>query len=97
MNNPFYCKPLSGGGVLPLSTDGSKLRGTHFLKKVSLNGTEIPKFSKKGTLRGTDFSILVFFATLPGTREGEKRCPEQRSIPIPLFSNNLIKSYGILL
>ena len=44
-----------GRGVLPLPTDGGaplgfekwNLRGTHFLrKKVTLNGTKIPKFSQ---------------------------------------------------
>ena len=75
-NNEFYAEETPRGS-LPLSTDGDvplrfeklTLRGTNFLKKVTLNGTEISKFSQtfllfsqifQGALQGTDFSILVF-------------------------------------
>ena len=52
------------------------------LKKVTLNGTEIPKCSQNSIL----FSKIFQKGTLPGTREGEKRYLDQRSIPVPLFA-----------
>ena len=67
-----------------------------FANNVTLNGTKIPKFSQnflilsqnfqKSTLRGTDFSVLVFLVTLCGTGGGEKRYPDQLSFPVPLFA-----------
>ena len=43
------------------------------------------KFSKKGTLRGTDFRILVFLRPYLGLVRVKKRYPDQRRILYPFL------------
>ena len=105
MSTPNFLSENSPG-VLPLSTDGDAplrfekltLRGTHFLKKVTQNGTEMPKFSQNFLLvfqnfpKKVPYEGLIFyfgvFATRPGTHEGEKRYSVQRSLPVPHFAQS---------
>ena len=87
---------LSTDGMLRWGSKNWPYLGLIFAEKVTLNGTEISYFSqnfllfsqisKKCTLRRDWFLYFGIFAILPGTRENEKKYPDQRIIPVPLFA-----------
>ena len=87
--------PLSTDGDAPLRFEKLILLGTHFLKGIDAERdwnskifskfpTSFPNFTKKLPTRDWFFYFGVF-ATLSGTREGEKRYSDQRCIPYTPF------------
>ena len=53
-----------------------------------------PKFSKKGTLRGTDFCILVFFRHYLGLVEVKTGTLTRGASPVPFFWLEWLLSLG---
>ena len=74
-----------------------KKNENYFEKKWTWNSKMFSKFptfflefSIKVRYEGLIFFYFGVFATLPGTHEGEKRYPDKRSIPVPLFPKYLL-------